>query len=535
MARYLKKDCELGYVEDSAEINYLKFNNLRHTILGCMLGDFDENGNYVVSPEIRNELIEMKKYVYETMENIEICHSELKLDRQISFIVTYEANRATLSLIEKINYEGNFKINSGAYSNINEYLLDEVETSGVINKNAIYQRWNISEFGGNVLDIFSCDEALLEKYFGIINRFKYLLLANKVLLDNEEKVEELESAYTNKVLKLISQFSELKKLVDESISASMKERVGILDPNKPNFAKTLNEVIDKTIEDNLSLLSEEKRLDFAQQMHTIKNETNIKREDLLTSRPQEIEADIAAISNSEEQDLSIETVRISRLNTEHQEDYLSVLKCGEEFARANREYQARKSAKEKQGSETERDLLIAYLISKGLIKTPEKQVAAQPSVAPAPVAPAASPAPAKPASKSDGKSAGKSSGGGGGSKGGSSSAKKKPANLVQKAGQREETTAEKTKEQVALERWVRNSSTRTMHVSTGTARQETREEIRNALEALDVDMTTAQLAQFERDADKKTREVSGDGMVSETTDKSLEDLVSVDETSGVNI
>ena len=34
MAQYLKPDCELGYVEDSAEIAYLKFNNLRHSILG---------------------------------------------------------------------------------------------------------------------------------------------------------------------------------------------------------------------------------------------------------------------------------------------------------------------------------------------------------------------------------------------------------------------------------------------------------------------------------------------------------------------
>ena len=57
MAQYLKPDCELGYIEDQAQIEKLKVDNLRHTILGCMLGDFDETGAYVVDPEIVQELI----------------------------------------------------------------------------------------------------------------------------------------------------------------------------------------------------------------------------------------------------------------------------------------------------------------------------------------------------------------------------------------------------------------------------------------------------------------------------------------------
>ena len=112
MSKYIKPDCELGYVEDNAEIDYLKFNNLRHTILGCMLGDFNQEGEYVVNSEIVKELVSMPKYVVETMENIEVCVSELKLDKQISFLVTFEEDRATLSLIEKLSFEANFKLNS---------------------------------------------------------------------------------------------------------------------------------------------------------------------------------------------------------------------------------------------------------------------------------------------------------------------------------------------------------------------------------------------------------------------------------------
>ena len=67
MAQYLKQDSELGYIEDVAEIEHLKFNNLRHTILGCMLGNYDETGAYVVSPEIVEELVE--KTIKATLDN----------------------------------------------------------------------------------------------------------------------------------------------------------------------------------------------------------------------------------------------------------------------------------------------------------------------------------------------------------------------------------------------------------------------------------------------------------------------------------
>ena len=105
MAQYLKPNSELGYVEDSAEISRLRFNNLRHVVLGCMLGDFNELGHYVVSPEIVQELISLEKYIVQTYDNIELCRSCLKLDKQIAFMLTFEGNKATLSLVEKINYE----------------------------------------------------------------------------------------------------------------------------------------------------------------------------------------------------------------------------------------------------------------------------------------------------------------------------------------------------------------------------------------------------------------------------------------------
>ena len=281
MSKYLKPDSELGYIEDDSQINYVKFNNFRHVVLGCMLGDFNNDGEYVVSPEIIKELIEMPKYLTETMENMEVCLSELRLDKQISFLVTFEEDKATLSLIEKISYEANFKLNSGTYSNINEYVLDTILTSGEINKNEIYRRWNISLNEGNIIDIFSCDDAILEKYFGIVNRFKYLLVANSLLLDKENDLEEMEAEYANQILNLLKRYPEFEKAVWAQLKEACKDKQEFLQLNKPNYVKTFNEILDNTISQNLNLLNEDQLKDFEQELKNVYLQIYLRRTNLL--------------------------------------------------------------------------------------------------------------------------------------------------------------------------------------------------------------------------------------------------------------
>ena len=281
MAHYWKRDSEQGFIEDTAYIKYEKFNNLRHSVIGFMMGDFDQEGNYVVAPQIKRELIEMPKFLVESMDNIEICRSEIKLNKHISFMVTFEGNKATLSLLEKINYEANFKLNSGAYSNVNEYVLDEVETSGVINRNVIYDRWNIKVIGTHEIDIFNCDPEVLEKYFGIVRRFKYLMVANTKLLKKEKEIEEVESAYSNKVLNILKAYPALNNEVLAEIKQSFIEKKKFVCADQPNFAKTLNEIIDTAITQNLDVLEEEQQLAFKAEHRNLIVETNIKREEIL--------------------------------------------------------------------------------------------------------------------------------------------------------------------------------------------------------------------------------------------------------------
>lgn len=370
MAKYLKPDCEQGFIEDSAEIKYLKFNNMRHTILGCMLGDFDENGFYHIDEEIKKELLEMPKYIVESMENLEICHSELKLDKQLTFLVTLEEDKATLSLLEKLSYEANIKLNSGTYSNVNEYVLDEVQTSGKINRNVLYNRWNISEFPGMILDIFNCDPSVLERYFGIVERFKYVLSANISLLNKEKDIEEIEAEYATEMLAIIKRYPKLEKSVMEEIKKTMAEKKDFITPNKPNFAKTFNELLDKSIEANKKLLSEAELKEFNIEKYNVKNETDIKRTDLLAVTS--LENDYIEKASLEE-DLQPSKNRVvldvgDRYLTE------TVLDIAKKYLSAQKKVYARYAVSSEQTAETNRSILITKLAEVGIDLIPHEVV-----------------------------------------------------------------------------------------------------------------------------------------------------------------
>lgn len=280
MAKYLKQGAQEEYTEDSAEIQYLKFNMVRHAALGYMLGDFDERGEYNIDPEIVNELIFMPKYFVDNMENADICHSVLTLNAPLTFLVTFENDAATLSLVEKLSYEGNFKFNSGSYSNINEYILDVVTTNGNLNKEAVYRRWHISQYGGNVLDIRNLDEKQLQAFYGLAARFKYLTYVNAMFAQKEEQLELAETNYSNSLLDLLKQYPELNSAVMESVKDALN-KTEILRLDKPNFSKTLNEVLDTAIEFNIGLLDEQQIKDFKTQRHNIQQARNVKAEEAI--------------------------------------------------------------------------------------------------------------------------------------------------------------------------------------------------------------------------------------------------------------
>ena len=282
MANYLRQGCEDVFIEDSAEIEYAKFNNLRHTVMGYMLGDFDEHGVYTVDEEIVKEHIGLKKQIIDEIDNMIICQSALTLNRPITFLISFDEDQATLSLLEKVNHEGNFKENAGSYSDISEYILDRIETSGVItDRSYIYNRWNVTDEELPALSIHDLDEETLQSLFGIVNRFKYLLYCNTYLLEKEQQLEEQELTYAEEIKTLLIAYPELKKKVDETLKETLADKKELICLDKPFVTSQINEVIERAIEENIEVLTEEDQKNFKEEKHTIQNRHNLHMLDIL--------------------------------------------------------------------------------------------------------------------------------------------------------------------------------------------------------------------------------------------------------------
>jgi len=289
MAKYLKSDSEKGYVEDYVDVQALKFDNVRHTALGNMLGDYDNEGNYVIDHKIVEELIAMPKYVVEVMDNLEICLSIIKFDKQLTFLVAFEGEKATLSLLEKVSFEANNKLDAGTWSNVNEYVLDVVETIGQVDRQALYMKWNIQAFPGNLIDIFNCEDGVLAKYFNIINRIKYNMEVKSALLEKEDELEEVEAEYALDMFTILQGYPELLKLIQTQLKKEITEKKDFLKLDKPNFAKTFNELLNKTIEGNVGKLSEFECANFETDKRNVKIKSNIKKYDVINVQEEKFE------------------------------------------------------------------------------------------------------------------------------------------------------------------------------------------------------------------------------------------------------
>lgn len=337
MPKYLKHDSEKGFIDDYVEIQALKFSNIQHVVQNNMLGDFDELGFYCVHPDIVKELIEMPKYIVEVMDNLEVCFGCLKLDKQISFLIAYEGEKATLSLLEKVNFEANNKLGAGSWSNVNEYVLDSVETSGEIDRQALYLKWNVQTFAGDVVDIFNCEDSVLAKYFNIVNRFKQNLAEKTTLLQAEEQVEENEAEYFLDLMEILKDYPELNKLVQDDIKQTLKTKKDFVKFDKPNFAKTLNEVAEKAIEANIKVLPQNQLDSFKTEKRNITLKKNIKNYDVVQFSTDKINNENERIENLEDSNIveDSKTQTITKIKTKDVK-FKSLKDVADEFAQTEK-------------------------------------------------------------------------------------------------------------------------------------------------------------------------------------------------------
>lgn len=271
--KFLKIDSEKGYLDNKDDINYFATNQMRRVAFGSMLGDFDENGFYVINQKIVEELIKMPKVIVDMAEGADLIRSKVKFDGFYHFILTVEENKATFSLLEKLQYQSNRNFNSGAYSDINEYVLDEmVVPDKDFNRNVLYEKYNIStDKSEDVLSVDDMDEETKALYYNIVEKIKINYLVKNEMIIKEKQIEGVEADYFESVLTAMQDFPELDKKVKTGLKQELSEKYNFVIINKPFFQKTINEILDSCIDLYIQDLSPEQREEFLTKFRVIKS------------------------------------------------------------------------------------------------------------------------------------------------------------------------------------------------------------------------------------------------------------------------
>ncbi len=270
--KYIKFDSDKGFLDNKDDINYFSTNQMRKVAFGKMLGDFDENGLYVINEKIVQELIKMPKVIVEIIDGTDLIRSKVKADAFFHFILTVEDNKVSFKLLEKIHYQSNRDFNSGIYNNINEYVLDEViVTDKDFNRNALYEKYNISvDNDGEVLSIFDMDELSLALYYNLVEKLKINYLVQNGLILKEKELESIEADYFESVLSALEEFKEFGDKITAGVKKELAEKHTFVIVSKPFFQHTVNEILDEYIDRFIQELTVEQREQFVEKLREIK-------------------------------------------------------------------------------------------------------------------------------------------------------------------------------------------------------------------------------------------------------------------------
>ena len=232
-----------GYdiVNDPQAIASCKREQSRDVIDNSRLGSYDKFGNYVIIPEVKRELINMPKLVYNQYTSGGMKIYELKSnipifnDIFLKLVLTGES--ANLMICEQVNRE------AGGYLEAYDETIDSIGMGSEdrLPLSIIFRNYNIFEnpndFGKELKD---------SRFDNILTRKVYLSLLSKELKSVSTLDEK--DAFKNMVSTLKQGGDYGKKVLDEFLSR-LKDRPAIFEISKAeNYNKAINEVLLSSLE-----------------------------------------------------------------------------------------------------------------------------------------------------------------------------------------------------------------------------------------------------------------------------------------------
>ena len=211
-----------------------------------LLGEYDDEGNYEIAPQIVNELIELKKVRKSSYENSMFCVGNLLGFGEISFEICYDKSRdkdnnatAYLYVLEDVD-----KIN-GYLQNILKTKISEFSSTDSDFIEETYAKFNVTDESQDDegREKKTLDDLELEDSY-ILAKKAYMLLLGKL---SEEKVLD---AYGKYFTARLTTLTKLDNEFSNAVLQNFNQRYELIENlflKEKNY-KALNELLDACIE-----------------------------------------------------------------------------------------------------------------------------------------------------------------------------------------------------------------------------------------------------------------------------------------------
>lgn len=235
---FVRKDTQDNFVTEKMDI-----------IKNNLLGEYDDNGNYHIAPQIVNELIELKKVRKSSYNNSMFCSGSLIGYGEIMFEITFDNSRddedlATSSLfvleeVEKVN---------GYLQNIIKTKIAEFKSTVENFLDDSYSKFHVTDETDE-----GDDEGKEKKSLEDLNIEDSYILAKKayMLLLSKLSEEKMLDAYGKYFTFRLSKLTKLDNEFSNAVLNSFNERYALIEEvflKEKNY-KALNELLDACIEE----------------------------------------------------------------------------------------------------------------------------------------------------------------------------------------------------------------------------------------------------------------------------------------------
>ena len=172
MKQYFRMDMPNTLAKSESEVEEQKALGKIGVIRNKMLGEFNEDGVYVITDAMRKQLLTMHKYLVERYSTQCLIESEYIFGKRFYFSLKVEDNVVTFALLEKMRYGTNLEHKS-PYCNIHTTILDQINFDKLpdVLEETLFKRYNISIADqplSTKLEDMSPEE--VERYFELIDR-----------------------------------------------------------------------------------------------------------------------------------------------------------------------------------------------------------------------------------------------------------------------------------------------------------------------------------------------------------------------------